>query len=64
MRFLSDFIKGENVVKSTFLPFLFLDKLYKTIKKEGQTAPLLPLFLVLYSLICLNLKCIDVVYLA
>lgn len=45
-RILSDFIKGGNVVKSTFLPFLILRKLDKTIKKEGQFAPFLPLFLV------------------
>jgi len=44
-RILSDFIKGGNVVKSTFLPFLILRKLDKTIKKEGQFAPFLPLFL-------------------
>jgi len=45
-RILSDFIKGGNVVKSTFLPFFILQKLDKTIKKEGQFAPFLPLFLV------------------
>lgn len=45
-RILSDFIKGGNVVKSTFLPFLILRKLDKTIKKEGQFAPFLPPFLV------------------